>query len=202
VSVRAPAVAEGRDAGPLHSNRPGDLRRLVRGARRRPPRIGEAAPLLARLLQSARTVDISHAPAGMAFRFEVRGVGAGQQIVCSPCVISDAADDSPLDSLRSARLRSGLCEGRTLAQNRASARRHHQHGQVPGAGRSFASSTSRPAWPWVRRLCPYYGSFLKNTHHERATGPAFLEGPAHSGSGCRGVDVAVPLGMVSSAVMP
>jgi hypothetical protein len=38
-----------------------ELRRLLGGARRRSPRPGEAAPLLARLLQGARTVAMESA---------------------------------------------------------------------------------------------------------------------------------------------
>ena len=99
--------------GPSLEQTLGDLRRLVRGARRRPARIGEAAPLLARLLQSARTIDIEPRAGGMAFRFEARESPGSRWVLT--CVIQDAADDSPLTpSEREVAER--LCEGRTLAQ--------------------------------------------------------------------------------------
>ena len=69
------------------------LRLLVRGARRRPPRPGEAAPLLARLLQSARTVAIEPRAGGMAFRFEAHESEGARCLFT--CVIEDAGD-SPL----------------------------------------------------------------------------------------------------------
>ena len=90
-----------------------ELRRLVRSAQRRTPRVGETAPLLARLLQGARTVGIESRAGGMAFRLEVRGAtGARCQFTC---VIRDAADDSRLTP--SEREVCGLlCDGGTLAQ--------------------------------------------------------------------------------------
>ena len=100
--------------GPSLEQTLGDLRRLVRGARRRPARIGEAAPLLARLLQAARTTAIEPRAGGMAFRFEARE-SPGNRCVFT-CVVQDAADASPLTpSEREVAER--LCEGRTLAQS-------------------------------------------------------------------------------------
>lgn len=88
------------------------LRLLVRGARRRPPRLGEAAPLLARLLQSARTVAIEPRAGGMAFRLEAREPEGSR---CRfTCVIGDA-DESPLTPCER-EVAERLCEGRTLAQ--------------------------------------------------------------------------------------
>ncbi len=88
------------------------LRLLVRGARRRPPRLGEAAPLLARLLQSARTVTIEPRAGGMAFRLEAREPQGTHCLFT--CVIQDADDSRLTSSEREVAER--LCEGRTLAQ--------------------------------------------------------------------------------------
>lgn len=100
-------------AGPALEQTLGDLRRLVRGARRRPARLGEAAPLVARLLQSARTVAIEPRAGGMAFRFEARDPTAGR---CQfTCVIQDADEDSRLTSSER-EVAERLCDGRTLAQ--------------------------------------------------------------------------------------
>jgi DNA-binding CsgD family transcriptional regulator len=89
-----------------------DLRLLVRGARRRPPRLGEAAPLLARLLQLARTVAIEPRAGGMAFKFEAREPQGARCLFT--CVIQDADDSRLTPSEREVAER--LCEGRTLAQ--------------------------------------------------------------------------------------
>jgi DNA-binding CsgD family transcriptional regulator len=89
-----------------------NLRLLVRGARRRPPRLGDAAPLLARLLQSARTVAIESRAGGMAFRFEVRESPGARCLFT--CVIQDSDDSRLTPSEREVAER--LCEGRTLAQ--------------------------------------------------------------------------------------
>ena len=91
----------------------GDLRRLVRASRRRPSRPGEAAPLLARILQGARTVAIEPRAGGMAFRFEARESSGGRCLFT--CVIQDGVEESLLTS--SERDVAGqLCDGRTLAQ--------------------------------------------------------------------------------------
>jgi DNA-binding CsgD family transcriptional regulator len=99
--------------GPVLEQTLGDLRRLVRGARRRPARLGEAAPLLVRLLQSARTVAIESRAGGMAFRFEARDSTAGRCLFT--CVIQDAADDARLTTSER-EVAERLCDGRTLAQ--------------------------------------------------------------------------------------
>jgi DNA-binding CsgD family transcriptional regulator len=89
-----------------------ELRLLVRSARRRPSRLGEAAPLLARLLQTARTVGIESRAGGMAFRFEACEPQGARCLFT--CVIQDA-DDSRLTSSEH-EVAQRLCEGRTLAQ--------------------------------------------------------------------------------------
>lgn len=98
--------------GPALEQTLANLRLLVRGARRRPPRLGEAAPLLARLLQSARTVAIESRAGGMAFRFEA-GESPGARCLFT-CVIQDSDDSRLTPSEREVAER--LCEGRTLAQ--------------------------------------------------------------------------------------
>jgi DNA-binding CsgD family transcriptional regulator len=89
-----------------------NLRLLVRGARRRPSRLGEAAPLLGQLLQGARTVAIEPRAGGMAFRFEARDPHGARCLFT--CVIQDADDSTLTASEREVAQR--LCEGRTLAQ--------------------------------------------------------------------------------------
>jgi DNA-binding CsgD family transcriptional regulator len=90
-----------------------ELRRLVRSARRRMPRIGEAAPLLVRLLQGARTAGIETRAGGMAFRLEV-GEASGTRCRFT-CVIQDAMEDTRLTASEREVSRL-LCDGRTLAQ--------------------------------------------------------------------------------------
>src|SRR4051812_39813720 len=89
-----------------------ELRGLVRGVRRRPPRLGEAAPLLGRLLQAARTVAIEPRAGGMAFRLETRESQGARCLFT--CVIQDVDDSRLTPSEREVAER--LCEGRTLAQ--------------------------------------------------------------------------------------
>ena len=99
--------------GPVLEQTLDDLRRLVRGARRRPARLGEAAPSLMRLLQSARTVAIESRAGGMAFRFEARDSTDGRCLFT--CVIQDSADDARLTTSER-EVAERLCDGRTLAQ--------------------------------------------------------------------------------------
>jgi DNA-binding CsgD family transcriptional regulator len=90
-----------------------ELRRLARVARRRPARLGEAAPLLSRLLQGCRTVGMEPRAGGVAFRFEVRESSGTRCLIT--CVVQDAAEDTRLTP--SEREVCGLlCDGRTLAQ--------------------------------------------------------------------------------------
>jgi DNA-binding CsgD family transcriptional regulator len=90
-----------------------ELRRLARGTRRRVARPGEAAPLLARLLQGARTVAIEPRAGGMAFRFEARSAPGTPCLFT--CVIQDAVDESRLTPSER-QVAERLCDGRTLAQ--------------------------------------------------------------------------------------
>jgi DNA-binding CsgD family transcriptional regulator len=99
--------------GPVLEQTLGDLRRLARTARRRPARLGEAVPLLARLLQAAHTVAIETRAGGMAFRFEVRESPGARCLLT--CVIQDSGVDSPLTPSEH-EVAQQLCEGRTLAQ--------------------------------------------------------------------------------------
>jgi DNA-binding CsgD family transcriptional regulator len=90
-----------------------ELRRLVRGAHRRSPRIGEAAPLLWRLLQVARTVGIEARADGMAFRLEA---GESPDARCLfTCVIQDTRQESRLTPSER-EVCDLLCDGRTRAQ--------------------------------------------------------------------------------------
>jgi DNA-binding CsgD family transcriptional regulator len=90
-----------------------DLRRLARAARRRPPRIGEAALLISRLLASSRTIGIEERSGGIVFRLEA-GEPAGIGCLLT-CVIHDAADRQLL-TRSERRVAEQLCDGRTLAQ--------------------------------------------------------------------------------------
>jgi DNA-binding CsgD family transcriptional regulator len=90
-----------------------ELRRLVRGARRRSPRSGEAVPLLARLMQGARTVGIEPRAGGMAFRLEVHEPSGARCLLT--CVVHDAAEDTRLTPSER-EVSALLCEGKTLAQ--------------------------------------------------------------------------------------
>jgi len=90
-----------------------ELRRLARAARRRAPRPGEAASLIARVAASGRAVSVEARAGGIAFRLEA-GDSAGSRCLIT-CLISDADDHQPLTP--SEREVAGhLCDGRTLAQ--------------------------------------------------------------------------------------
>jgi DNA-binding CsgD family transcriptional regulator len=89
-----------------------ELRRLVR-ASRRPDRIPEAAPLIARLVGSCRTLAIERRPAGIAVRLQLADEPSGECLLT--CVIHDAAEISRLTESERA-VAGQLCEGRTLAQ--------------------------------------------------------------------------------------
>jgi DNA-binding CsgD family transcriptional regulator len=89
-----------------------ELRHLARAARRRPARIGEAAPLLARILASGRTVGIEQRAGGMAFRVEARDSSGACLLTC---VIHEAHAGTTLTASER-EVADQLCEGRTLAQ--------------------------------------------------------------------------------------
>ena len=101
-------------AGPALEQTLSDLRLLVRGARRRPARIGEAAPLLARLLAVVPHCRHRRPRAGgMAFRLR------GTRLARRPLPVHLRAPRSRTirASLPSEReVAERLCEGRTLAQ--------------------------------------------------------------------------------------
>jgi len=87
-----------------------ELRRLALIARRRPARVGEAAPLIARILGHSRTTAIEQRAGGLAFRLEAEGEGCA-----FTCVLHDASLIAALTPCeREVALR--LCDGRTLAQ--------------------------------------------------------------------------------------
>jgi DNA-binding CsgD family transcriptional regulator len=90
-----------------------ELRRLARVARRRPPRVGEAAPHIARILSSSRTTAIEERAGGLAFRLETAdAAGAGCSITC---VLHDATAATLLTPCER-EVAMQLCDGRTLAQ--------------------------------------------------------------------------------------
>src|SRR5262245_28641780 len=90
-----------------------ELRRLARIARRLPPRVGEAAPLIARILGGFRTTAIEERAGGLAFRLESDDAGgAGCAITC---VLHDAGQATLLTPCEH-ELATLLCDGRTLAQ--------------------------------------------------------------------------------------
>ena len=89
-----------------------ELRRLARAARRRPARISEAAPLLARILASSRAVGIEQRAGGMAFRLEAR---ASSGACLLTCVIHEADAGTQLTASER-EVAEQLCDGRTLAQ--------------------------------------------------------------------------------------
>jgi len=79
-------------------------------ARRRPARVGDAAPLIARILGHARTTAIEQRGGGLAFRLETE-----DESCTLTCVLHDA---SLIESLSTCELdvATRLCDGRTLAQ--------------------------------------------------------------------------------------
>ena len=83
---------------------------MARIARRRPARVGEAAPLIARILGSARTTAIEERAGGLAFRLET-GEGRGVSITC----VLHADHIAPLTTCER-EVAIELCDGRTLAQ--------------------------------------------------------------------------------------
>jgi len=90
-----------------------ELRRLARLAKRRAARLGEAAPLIARIAASGRAIGVEERAGGIAFRLEA-GDDAGSRCLLT-CVISDPDGRQPLTP--SEREVAGhLCDGRTLAQ--------------------------------------------------------------------------------------
>jgi len=90
-----------------------ELRRLARIARRRPARVAEAAPLIARILSSSRTIAIEERVGGIAFRLELANSDGGS---CSlTCVLHDASLAATLTACEHD-VAMQLCEGRTLAQ--------------------------------------------------------------------------------------
>jgi len=90
-----------------------ELRRISRGLHRRPARMPEAAPLIARLLGSCRTLAIEKRANGIAIRLQAGDEAAGDCLLT--CVIHEAADSLPLTQSERA-VAEQLCEGRTLAQ--------------------------------------------------------------------------------------
>ena len=93
-----------------------ELRRIAHGLPRRPARLPEAAPLIARLLGSCRTLAIEKRVSGIAIRLQAADEATDSCLLT--CVIHEAADSSPLTPSERA-VAEHLCEGRTLAQTAA-----------------------------------------------------------------------------------
>jgi DNA-binding CsgD family transcriptional regulator len=90
-----------------------ELRRLALLARRRPSRVGEAAPLIARILGSSRTTAIEQRAGGLAFLLEAADATG---VECSiTCVLHDAGQATLLTPCER-EVAALLCDGRTLAQ--------------------------------------------------------------------------------------
>lgn len=79
---------------------------------RRPMRIPEAAPLIARLLGNCRTLAVDERAGGLAFRLQ--GTDSGTTFTIT-CVLHLPAGETPLTSAEQ-KVAELLCEGRTLAQ--------------------------------------------------------------------------------------
>jgi len=90
-----------------------ELRRIARGLPRRPSRIPEAAPIIARVLGSCRTVAIENRADGFAIRLQAADDPADNYLLT--CVVHDAATTPQLTPSERA-VAGQLCEGRTLAQ--------------------------------------------------------------------------------------
>ena len=90
-----------------------ELRRIARGLPRRPSRIPEAAPIIARVLGSCRTVAIERRSDGIAIRLQATDDPADNYLLT--CVVHDAAHAALLTPSERA-VAGQLCEGRTLAQ--------------------------------------------------------------------------------------
>jgi DNA-binding NarL/FixJ family response regulator len=80
---------------------------------RRPMRVPEAAPLIARLLGSCRTLAVEERANGLAFRLQ--GTTETAATFAITCVLHSPAGETPLTSAEQA-VAELLCEGRTLAQ--------------------------------------------------------------------------------------
>jgi DNA-binding CsgD family transcriptional regulator len=89
-----------------------ELRHLARVARRRPPRIGDAAAVMVQVLSGSRTTAIEERAGGLAFRFEIGDAGSRCSLTC---VLHDG-NFAPALTPCEHQVATLLCEGRTLAQ--------------------------------------------------------------------------------------
>ncbi|MEO8018946.1 MAG: LuxR C-terminal-related transcriptional regulator [Pseudomonadota bacterium] len=80
---------------------------------RRPPRIPEAAPLIARLLAHCKTLGVEERTSGVAFRLQ--GATETSASFAITCVLHLPASARGLTTAEQA-VAEQLCEGRTLAQ--------------------------------------------------------------------------------------
>ena len=85
---------------------------MARAARRRAVRVGEAAPLIARIVANGSAIVVEERAGGVAFRLEAGD--AGSRCLIS-CVISSARELQLLTPSER-EVAAHLCDGRTLAQ--------------------------------------------------------------------------------------
>ena len=90
-----------------------ELRAFTRGRQRRSTRVFDAAPLLARLIGSCRTVSVEERGPGLAIRLS--GATEHQAAFEFTCVLHAATRTMQLTTAERA-VADLLCEGRTLAQ--------------------------------------------------------------------------------------
>jgi DNA-binding CsgD family transcriptional regulator len=89
-----------------------ELRAMGTSRPRRPARIPEAVPLIARLLSPCKTVHIEKRAGGIAFRIQ----GATETAEFSMTFLLHQADAARTLTIAERAVAEQLCEGRTLAQ--------------------------------------------------------------------------------------
>ena len=87
--------------------------RTLGKSRSRPPRVADAAPLIARLLTSSRTLRVEERADGFTFR--LHGVTERAAAFSLSCVLHHPSGDLALTTAEQS-VAEQLCEGRTLAQ--------------------------------------------------------------------------------------
>src|SRR5512134_3358818 len=90
-----------------------DLRALGGSRLRRSSRVFDAAPLIARLLATCKTLDLEERASGLAFRLQGHTEDAAEFTIT--CVLQNPVAARALTTAENA-VADLLCEGRTLAQ--------------------------------------------------------------------------------------
>ncbi len=90
-----------------------ELRSLARPRQRRPTRVFDAAPLLARLIGGCRTLSVEERGSGLAFR--ISGMTEHRAQFGFTCILHAAPSPVQLTTAERA-VADLLCEGHTLAQ--------------------------------------------------------------------------------------